>query len=558
MKIPALFLSLAAILPAQNAIVQNAASATAGCPGFAFGEPVLVQSFVNPFLAGFLYAGGCVVGSPIQNIVTPGMLAVLYYQAGPNLALSNQPAPALPVALSIRASGSEYEARLKIVSYTSSSVTFAIPRNMPLGGAQIEYKISGQPTAWTDVNIIPASFNLFRIGSNGPAIAQLVSANGSLAPIGLTTPAQPGQTIRLTGTGLGNSTSPAVTVGGVSATLVAAQPRLAQPGIEEIRFQMPAAAPDGCYVPLVVSYGNANVTTTITKTSNGAPCVHPFQLSTADMKTLDNGGYLTAAGISMNSSLAAVTASAAHRNEGASIEPVEMNAASIASLVTAAPAASGCSAPSLIPANSVLGVIGGIGFGSIGSPPPPPPDFGSMTLQNGATSLTFPGFSSQSFASNADGILANPPAPEIAGGKWTWQSAGAAALAASTFAFTLPAPFQLTGTTQFSIARTQAQTLTWNDTGFDSGAVVHLSLSGTAASGGFAAINCSVAAAGGTLTIPADLLSNFAAGILGSLVISVQETGASIPHTQFRLTDGSTLLMYVNYSSSESLPVDIE
>ena len=54
------------------------------------------------------------------------------------------------------------------------------------------------------------------------------------------------------------------------------------------------------------------------------PFVHPFQLSTADLQTLDGGGSLATAQISMNTSLQVTTSDAVSRSESANISESSM------------------------------------------------------------------------------------------------------------------------------------------------------------------------------------------------------------------------------------------
>jgi uncharacterized protein (TIGR03437 family) len=231
----------AGAMAGQTAIVQNAAGGQAGT----------ISAFGNPFVLSIP-----LVAPAPSNVVAPGMLAMLS-------------APATKIG--IRPSGSATPIPAELTGSTSGQATFVVPRNMPLGGAEIEYQAEGQPTGWTNVNVVAASFDFFRIAPGGPVIAQAAGAGGALSPIGLATPAQPGQTIVFKGSGLGNALF-TVTVGGVPAPLVAAAPHRANPGADEIRIQIPAAAPDGCYVPLVLTYNGTAVNTTISKTSNGAAC----------------------------------------------------------------------------------------------------------------------------------------------------------------------------------------------------------------------------------------------------------------------------------------------
>ena len=69
----------------------------------------------------------------------------------------------------------------------------------PFGGAELLYKFGSQPTHWINVNVVPSRFEFFRGSAGGPALADIVAADGSLKPVGLATPARSGQTIRLSG-----------------------------------------------------------------------------------------------------------------------------------------------------------------------------------------------------------------------------------------------------------------------------------------------------------------------------------------------------------------------
>jgi uncharacterized protein (TIGR03437 family) len=501
--------------------------------------PIVENAAPGPAVSGFVAGNPFLLAAPIfqialaQNVVAPGMLAMLYPTPG-----------ATPMKISIRPSGSDTPIRVELISSTSGQTLFVVPRNMPLGGAEVEYQAEGQPTGWTNVNVVAASFEFFRIGPGGPAIVQSVGPGGSLSPVGLTTPAQPGQTVFLKGSGLGNALF-TVTVGGVPATVVAAAPHRANPGAEEIQIQIPAGVPDGCYVPVVLTYNGVAVTTTISKTSNKAACVHPFQLSAADMKTLDNGGTLTVGEIQMSTTLQVATPAAASRVESASVQFLPMAAADIAAFFTTGQSAPGCQT---VPSTSV----GGFAFAGIFAITNLVNAGPSVFLQNGADtlSLTGLGFYSATLPQPTQGPVANPPVPAIAGGAWKWYSTGGSDLAASSFGFTLPAPFQLNGSGMISMNRNVDQTLTWNGTAFTSGAMLNANLQGR--------VTCTVPADSGTLTIPAALLAQTPGNSLGTLSISVTESGRLMPHAQFRLQNGNTLLMVVNYSTGETTPVDLQ
>jgi hypothetical protein len=493
----ALIFAIAATACAQIGTVQNAAL----IPPSSF-----TLTFVSGSFSGFL-------GAPFNppNIISPRMLAVLSYPVSggqlPNRFL-------LPVSatLSIRPSGSNALIPVGIIAdAVEGSIRFVVPAGVPFGGAELLYKIDSQPTQWTNVTVVPSSFELFSTG----------------AGTGLATPARPGQTIRLTGSGLGYGATVTATIGAVPATVIYAGPDGSQPaGHDTIVLKVPQGAPDGCYVPLTITYNQTTVTSSISKTADGSPCNHPFQLSLADMKTLDSGGAISTGVTSISTQLNAITAAAASRNESASTAISQMNAADLAAFF--APPAAGCSA-----------VVPTAGFAFLGFVPPGP-DIGTVTLQNAAATLTLP------FNPPA---VDNPPAPVLASAKWNWHSSGGKDLPPSSFDFTLPAPIQLNGGAPLVLRRDQDQTVTWNGAAFDSTATVTISLTG---------LVCTAPAKAGTVAIPAALLSQHRANSIDTLTASITEPAASLSHAQFKLQNGATLLMLVSYSAADSRPVDFQ
>ena len=544
-RIAGLMFALASVVTAQVGTVQNAA----------LYQPPVFFSVQGTLGSGVVFADtGFLISLPVisANTIAPRMLAVLTYPA-PVVISNLGPSPfSQPVTATLwmRPVGSDTATPLTVTNAVSGAITFVVPSRVPVGGAELLYQVDNQPTQWTSVNVVQSSFEFFRISSGGPAIAQTAAAEGAFSNVGLTAPAQPGQTVLLTGSGLGYGSTVSATVGGVSAPVVYAGALPTQVGKDEILLQVPSGIPDGCYVPVTFTYNQTTVSTTISKTSDGSPCKHPWQLSVSDMKTLDNGGTLTDGAISLNTQLSAVTSAIASRNESASMRLGQINAGGIAAYFTPAPTTSGpactVSTPSIV-------------FPEIASvllPAPTLPDIGaSMTLQSPTTAVTLTrvidtGLYSQALPPATDGPLSNLPPPVIAGGKWTWQSSGGLDLPASSFGFTLPAPIQLNGGAPISLRRDQDQTITWNGAAFDVGATVSVNISGAAA-----LITCAVPASTGMVTIPASLLSGYTANTIGTLTANLNESGSFLPHAQFQLKNGSTLLMFVSFFSNDSRPV---
>jgi hypothetical protein len=183
-----------------------------------------------------------------------------------------------------------------------------------------------------------------------------------------------------------------------------------------------------------------------------------------------------------------------------------------------------------------------------------------MTLRDATTTLALPspnGFEyTTTIPPSSDAPLNQLPAPIIGSGQWTWSSSGGADLPASNFGFNLAPPIQINGSAPVSMTSSQDQTITWNGTAYDSNATVQLLVSQNP---GFSpSVVCLAPAQSGALTIPANLLTQFSPGGVGTLSVSVTESGSGIPAANFALADGSPLLMLVSRGSTDTRPVDFK
>jgi hypothetical protein len=295
-----------------------------------------------------------------------------------------------------------------------------------------------------------------------------------------------------------------------------------------------------------VTWGTSTATSFLSKTSDGLPCHHPFQLSTAAMKALDNGSSLETGTISMTTALNAASSAKASRQESASISFTPMTASTIANYFTG---------------NSTQGCSASLGVGEIFDVLAAGFQFGNtMTLQSAATRLTLTGQDSIDYSTvippSADAPLNNLPPPVIGGGNWTWGSSGGPDLPASSFSFNLAPPIQISGGAPVSVQSGQDQTITWNGSSYDSGEILQLSLSDQ--NFGPPTIVCYAPARTGGLTIPGNMLTQFSPGGVGTLSVSVTESGGSIPHANLNLSDGTPLLMLVLRGSTDTRPVDFK
>jgi uncharacterized protein (TIGR03437 family) len=430
----------------------------------------------------------------------------------------------------------------QVLSETSSAITFVVPNDIPPGPAQLIYKPGGQATQWTSVTIVPAALSLYRTGPAGPLIAPIIDLRGSGVASGLTRPAQPGFGVEIFGSGLG-ATPPSqvqVTLGGVPQKVTYVGSPSGTPGINQINFIVAPGTPDGCYVPLVLTYGMQSVSSFLSKTSDGQPCHHPWGLSTQALTQLDNGNAIQTPEIQLTTGIEAATSDRASRQESAQISPDSMNAGQIASsfVATAGNPAQPCAFPSAT--GVVLSGLSG-GFGVAGAP---------AQLTDSAGTITLP------YTGNApgDSPISRLPPPVIAPLPWKFTALDSSFVPAGTnFTFSLPQPVQLAGGAPIVINHAQNSTIRWNGSDYDSSATLQLTLTAPFSP----ALFCAVPANSGSVTIASNLLASFRAGSSGALSVTVTEIGAGIPAADFRLGLAPVVLLAI-WSSSDTRPVDFQ
>jgi len=467
-----------------------------------------------------LLAPGVLCG---QMQLVPGSLGSLSYYPS-----------ATSATVSLRPVGASTPIPAQVVSIAAGTVNFVVPANAPLGPAELIYKVSGMPTQWTAAAVVPANFTI--------SAAQIVGADGVARANTLTHPAQPGESVVLWGSGLGvNPATMGVAFGGAPQKILYAGPAPGLPGVNQINFQVGATAPDGCYQPVTVVFAGGSATTYLSKSSNGGPCPHPWHLSAADLASLDAGGSIAVGDIYTASNVVAVSGDHSSRQENASVSFAPWDANAFAAAFEGSTPETG-GYPEFPVGNQTLS---------------------STDISTGVT-----------LTSN-DAPLANLPAPVFAGPSF-WSNSGGSFLAASSFAFNLPAPILVQGSLPLMWSSGKDQTITWNPAGYDSGAVLQATLYGTSgvAGGGvvyFAAVSgllgsewfsssgvtVSAPASAGTLTFPTQMISQIGPGA-ATLMVQVTEPYASVPSTLLKQVSGKTLLMIVTASTSETLPVDIQ
>jgi uncharacterized protein (TIGR03437 family) len=284
-----------------------------------------------------------------NNNIAQGSIFVLFGSGlGPTSLVQ---APAIPLTTTLPAangtsitvtSGGQTVSAFMVYTL-ASQVAAILPSTTPIGPATVNVTFNGQKSAAANVNVVKTQFGIFTQNSqgNGPAVAQVFATSPTPSLMGLTTPAQPGQTLVLYGTGLGaisgadNSPPGVVQVGSnvtinVAGTLIPTayagrSPNF--PGLDQINFVLPANVSTGCYIPAEVTASGrpSNLFYLSIAGAGAGACTHPFGLSADVLKRLDTPGGT--ANIGVFQMLSAVVLSLPAEGAGGLFETVDANAA---------------------------------------------------------------------------------------------------------------------------------------------------------------------------------------------------------------------------------------
>ena len=216
-----------------------------------------------------------------------------------------------------------------VYTYNQGGVTqlaAVLPSTAAAGAYNVTVSNSGLVSAASRTNVTVRKFGI--ITANGSGAGRAVIQNfisetqldlnrftsGNIGGYTMS-PAKPGQTLILWGTGLGpvssnEESAPApvdlrsqanvtVLVGDVEIAPFWAGRAQSLPGTDQINFTLPANAPVGCSVPLQVRVGGeVSNYTTVAITNAGDACTHPT-LSRETLARLDQGGTLTSGSFSL-------------------------------------------------------------------------------------------------------------------------------------------------------------------------------------------------------------------------------------------------------------------
>ena len=184
--------------------------------------------------------------------------------------------PAPPDTVLVRIRRGEARVETTALAVDENEIDALVPNNAPLGSALLQVVKNGHASLEWPIEIVDSRFGAFSRNGQGWGPGQIWNAAG--APNSEAQPAQPGEAVRIAGTGLGlgasRHTPPQILVAGRPASGVVVADRAAdRPGIDTISFHLPADAPEGCHVPVQVRSGafySNGVTIAISR--DGSPC----------------------------------------------------------------------------------------------------------------------------------------------------------------------------------------------------------------------------------------------------------------------------------------------
>jgi uncharacterized protein (TIGR03437 family) len=160
------------------------------------------------------------------------------------------------------ASGARSDARLiqgatsvplAVLQAAPRKLELRVPVTAALGSATLVITVDGRSSRPFPVEIVESNPGLFSLNQQGWGQGRIenIDAAGKRSENSIANPARPGQFISVAGTGMGEAQNIDVVVGDRHVTAVAKAPGRRE-GEDELRFAVPADAPQGCWVPVYV------------------------------------------------------------------------------------------------------------------------------------------------------------------------------------------------------------------------------------------------------------------------------------------------------------------
>jgi uncharacterized protein (TIGR03437 family) len=448
-----------------------------------------VSAVAQPTIGGIVNAASYAVApvdansNPIgNNNIAQGSIFVIF---GTNMGPSSLvQAPGLPLGTSLPASNgtsvsvsSGGQTVNAFMLYSSAfQVAAILPSNTPVGAASVTVNYNGQTSKAASINVVQTQFGLFTQNSqgNGPGIAQVFAGSAVPVLMGLTTPAHPGDTLVMVGTGLGGITGPdnmppgavpvgsnvTITIGGITTPVTYAGRAPQFPGEDQINFVVPSNVPPGCYVPAsVTASGQVSQDIVLSIAAAGSSsCVHPFGLPQSALATLDSGGTVN---VGFFQALRAFVAQVGGSIEGAGGLFDDVNANGLFQMYNRIPVAFGVvSYPA--PLNDCVVIDqqntgGGFtvpNFAAIGGT--------ELVADPLVMTMSGPGGNANVLRQDTGGYLGVFLPPILGPGSWTLSGNGGASVGAFSAKITLPDNLNWTNAGNFMTVPRTGLTITWS------------------------------------------------------------------------------------------------
>lgn len=390
-----------------------------------------------------------------------------------------------------------------------------VPNDAPLGDFWVTL-IRGD-VLYTDYVIVrreaPGLFTQNYSGF-GPALA-LNYLGGAPTRNALTAAAVPDRTVALFASGLNNARAADVTVDIAGQTVPAnyAGPQ-GTPGLDQINFVVPKSAYLGCYVPVAVRVrGVVSNNATLSINTDTFACAHPLGLAYGDLKTLDAGGSIPLANLSL--SVIQRDNNLLSERAGFLLTPADAATTALYSGVQVPDSAILTCGPS-----SVVGAVG-IVQGLVG-------DAGPITLL-GPRGQELDMFSP--YFTTAPSL----PSRFFTPGEWRLRAPGGPVFFPFERIFTLPPVIDSTNIQPLSVLSSEQDLeILWNPTVFGPGDLVIVSIPGA---------TCTVRATDGRVTMPKPPRS-----FSETIQVIVVPHPASRAQFSLAMRDGRTMRGFVSYS----------
>lgn len=271
--------SAAIVIAGQSVVINQAGGGLPGTPVIGRGGVVNTASY----RAGHPPAGSIAQGS---------FFSIYGEEIGPDTParVQSYPLPRTLGGLRVEITQGSTRQDAYLVFASKGQINAILPSNFPVGDAEVTVHFGGKSSVPKPIAVSKTDLGIFfmRIDNNDVAIAQNVASPTDYPLNTPEIPARPDQIVILWATGLGpvsvsDANAPGagdmtgvpveIRVGNVTAERLYAGRQAQTAGVDNIYFRVPAGAPTGCFVPVVVTAGGKEANrTTIAITSDGQPC----------------------------------------------------------------------------------------------------------------------------------------------------------------------------------------------------------------------------------------------------------------------------------------------